>query len=673
MNDIFFRSSFKNLYISGLKKFIDKFNGKFKEGIEHYKSRLANNARAIRDMMKGGYDYALLQEGPTYLIERSLNKEEKASAKASAKESASASASASPEKEEVKVEPFKYKELLTNSIKNNEASTGGDGGVNLDVVLSEITDDTKFFGEFYLVVNKNTVSVEEIKSLGFLIKDGTNIFSNDEAETIFNSIIHMVGEKKLPKYQEEFITKDCSRLWFFVNTKSKQILTSTHLSLSEENTPKMYERQRQIYILLNTVVSYFRQYPVYRDYDIVFSGDFNINLLQPFPTDVQPNFLKCTSVAGQQTFIYTSKNNAPSSFGGENEGKYNPTNIDFTVFYPKVRPGVLTKKVGFVAPSPQSSLPSPTSLSILSSVSSTQRTVKVSKMSYYTQKEIFKALEVTPQATNLLDKNVSVINTDYNMTYADVGIMPPGSATLLYIGDKPLNNISYNHPDATPNLASSVTVKYMIQASPGKSGKGDLITRYALSNSVMNSLILATLNGVKNIIFPFIGGEIFFKKLEAVELAAGRVHSKTEHAKMLLKGVTDFYEFIKVNKIGSTLEKIYFCPWGEEEVDALYSAKSYVSSSSSSSSSSSGISKVLNILDGKFNLIDETIKLAKRSSSPVLIDAIVNAANVELKFGSGVSSMCYAAIGQDVTKQQKLDEIKKQFTDAFKKYIKQKK
>ena len=639
--------------------YFHKFNGKLKEGIEHYKSRLANNARAIRDMMKGGYDYALLQEGPTYALESSLNKEE-------------AKASASLEKEEVTVEPFKYKELLTTSIKNNEGSAGGDGSVNLDVVLSEITDDTKYFGEFYLVVNKNTVSVEEIKSLGFLIKGDKNIFSNDEAATIFNSIIQMVQQQKVPNYEEKFITKDCSRLWFFVNSKSKQIVTSTHLSLSEENTPKMYERQQQVYILLNMVVSYFRQDPIYREYDIVFSGDFNINLLQPFPTDVKPTFLKCNSVVGQQTFIYTSKNNAPSSFGGENEAKYNPTNIDFTVFYPKVRPrpGVLTKKVGFGASSSQSSLPSPTSLSLLSSVSSTQRTVKVSKITYYTQKEIFKALEVTPPATNLLDNNVSVINTDYNMTYAGLGIMPPGSATLLYIGDKPLNNISYNHPTATPTSASSVTVKYMIQASPGKSGTGDLITRYALSNSVMNSLILATLNGVKNIIFPFIGGEIFFKKLEAVELAAGIVHSKTEHAKMLLKGVTDFYEFIKVNKIGSTLEKIYFCPWGKEEVDALYSAKSYVSSSSSSSSSSS-IGKVLTILQGKFNLIDETINLAKRSI-PVLIDAIVNAANVELTFGSGVSSMCNAAIGQDASKQQKLYEIKKQFTDAFKKYIKQK-
>jgi len=334
------------------------------------------------------------------------------------------------------------------------------------------------------------------------------------------------------------------------------------------------------------------------------------------------------------------------------------------------------KKVGPVASVPEVS---PTKVP-LSLSSSGQRAVKVSKISYYIQNEIFKDLQVTPPDTNLLDKNVSVVNTDYSMTYAGSGsggdgdgtgcIMPPGSATLLEIGDKPLRNIDYQHPSATPTTPSSVTVKYMIQASPAKSGTGYLITRDTLSNSVMNSLILATLNGVKNIIFPFIGGEIFFKKLVSVELAAGRVHNKTEHAKMLLKGVTDFYQFMKDNKKTSTLKRIYFCPWGKEEVDALYSAMSYVSRSS-------GIKKiididsVINILGGKSNLIDETMNLAKRST-PVTIDAIVNAANVELGFGNGVSSMCYAALGEDDTKQKKLYKIKKQFCDAFKNYIKQK-
>ena len=77
-------------------------------------------------------------------------------------------------------------------------------------------------------------------------------------------------------------------------------------------------------------------------------------MLQPFPTDIPPTFLKCNSVPGQQTFIYTSKNNAPSSFGGDNEGNYNPTNIDFVLFYPKpnLKISSKSKKVGFSMSSP---------------------------------------------------------------------------------------------------------------------------------------------------------------------------------------------------------------------------------------------------------------------------------------------------------------------------------
>ena len=74
----------------------------------------------------------------------------------------------------------------------------------------------------------------------------------------------------------------------------------------------------------------------YKDYDIIFSGDFNINMIQRFPSNMVPTFLKCAGVLGQETIIYTNKDNAPSSFGGDNKGEFNPTNIDFAVYYPKV-------------------------------------------------------------------------------------------------------------------------------------------------------------------------------------------------------------------------------------------------------------------------------------------------------------------------------------------------
>ena len=602
-----------------------KFNGKVEEEIEHYKSRLSNNARAITDMVNSGYDYLLVQEGPNSALEFNLNKGQP--------------------------EPFNYKIFFTTSIN-------GDGGSvkNLDVIPSVIEDNDKYYGEFYIVISKKTIKPEDIKSLGLLLVGPKSYFSNDEAATIFADIISMLTKKNIKNYNESIIKKDCSRLWFFVNSKNKQILTSVHLQVNESNTPKMYERQQQIYILLNTVVYYFRQSAIYKDFNIVFSGDYNINMLQPFPTDVQPTFLKCDSVPGQQTFIYTSKNNAPSSFGGLNEGKYNPTNIDFTLFYPKPNPTVSTKvkKVGFDIASPPSSTVS---------LADMQRKTKINNITFYIEKEIFKALPVTPPATNSLYNNVSIVRTSYSMTYANSGIMPAGSATILYIGDSPLNNIKYSHPSATTATPSDVTVKYMIQASPGKSGTGELITRDTLSNSVMNSLILAAINKVECIIFPFIGGELFFKELERVENEAGRIHNKNRHAEMLIKGIIDFYDFTIPNGLTNTVKKIYFCPWDDDERNALIDAKR------KASATNKYLDVALQISKGKTNLIEETINLVHTG---IQVNAIVNAANVELSFGSGVSSMCYAAIGKAGGKQKDLDKTKNTFIDAFKQYIKQK-
>ena len=89
-----------------------------------------------------------------------------------------------------------------------------------------------------------------------------------------------------------------------------------------------------MYTLLNAIVYSIRQISVYNEHDILFSGDFNVNMLQLLPKDVSPTFLECSNVEGQKTLIYTSLNNAPSSFGDNSNG-YNPTNIDFALFYPK--------------------------------------------------------------------------------------------------------------------------------------------------------------------------------------------------------------------------------------------------------------------------------------------------------------------------------------------------
>ena len=167
--------------------------------------------------------------------------------------------------------------------------------------------------------------------------------SNDTVKKIYEVLTATTPKKiDIKNYSIESIQNDLSRTWFFINTSKQQILISVHFGLNtitgnDKDKPKMYMRQKQIYTLLNAIVDIIRTKPEspYKTYDIIFSGDFNVNMLEPFPIDIKPTFLQCASVPGQKTFIYTSRNNAPSAFG-DNKGGYNPTNIDFTIFYPKV-------------------------------------------------------------------------------------------------------------------------------------------------------------------------------------------------------------------------------------------------------------------------------------------------------------------------------------------------
>ena len=111
--------------------------------------------------------------------------------------------------------------------------------------------------------------------------------------------------------------------------------------------------------------------------------------------------------------------------------------------------------------------------------------------------------------------------------------MPPGSAKLLDISKLDFHTIRYdaaNDVSTTDNIGINAgTVKYMIQASPAMSG-GVLISRDTLSNSVMNSLILANQNGVKKIMIPFIGGKLFKTALQKVITN----YIMYEHARILI-------------------------------------------------------------------------------------------------------------------------------------------
>jgi ubiquitin C-terminal hydrolase/nicotinic acid mononucleotide adenylyltransferase len=272
---------------------------------------------------------------------------------------------------------------------------------------------------------------------------------------------------------------------------------------------------------------------------------------------------------------------------------------------------------------------------------------------------------------NILKKNVSIIGTDYNKLYSDSGIMPPGSATLINISEAPIYDIMYDAANSTATTlttksSSSCVVNYMIQASPAQAGTGGLITQDTVSNSIMNSLILAAQNGAKNVIIPFIGGGIFLNELQR---KIGSGYSLVEHARILVKGVTKYFDFVskqeaaQLNINAKSIETILFCPFNTSKVDektpldTAISAKNHVFN---------GNCKV-NTTNGNMNIINATINQCTKGMKNI---AIVNAANVELGFGTGISSMCYAAINKDKKKQDELLDIKTQFVTAYKRYIK---
>ena len=166
---------------------------------------------------------------------------------------------------------------------------------------------------------------------------------------------------------------------------------------------------------------------------------------------------------------------------------------------------------------------------------------------------------------------VSAIGTDYSTKYAGEDIMPPGSATLLYIGDTELYDIIQDGSTWSPGSKTTTKIKYMIHASPAKSDQVERdITKDTISKSVMNSLMLAAKNGVKKIILPFIGGQIFYNKLknkvDAETGSSGKKYDKAQHAEVLVKGVTDFYDVYNKISFNDTtqlsIDEIFFLTYG---------------------------------------------------------------------------------------------------------------
>ena len=649
-----------------------KFHGETAETSEQYEQRLTNIAKAIKTMMDKktgtGPEYTIIQEGPTF------DRTEK----------------------NKYVDLFK-KQFNDSGLKITESlyNYGGKGATSTST------------SEFYLITKKSDLSTYE--SSGLKVINGVASFSSNKTVKKIYEVLTATTPQKIDikNYYIESIKDDLSRTWFFINTTKKEILVSVHFglntlnSIKDEKDRKMYMRQEQIYTLLNAIVETIRTKSDYKDYDILFSGDFNVNMLEPFPSDGdKPEFLKCASFPGQKTVIYTSKNNAPSAFG-DNKGGYNPTNIDFTIFYPKVT-GIVPAPAPAPAPKPTpTSKPSPSPGPIHSATSTCNVDLSNGEIQNITtdcQADIFKmggelSLPVAQSLLNKLEDFLSVLRTD---TYKNGdshltsnNYLPPGSATIVDL-DYYRKNIGY--PQDTTVIGTgplkknfntfSKNIKYILQAAPADSGSSAIgITKNTVKNSVYNCLYLAEKNGVTKISFPIIGGAIFFK---ALSLPRG----KNELYELLIQGAIDYFDKF----VDSKIELVMFAPENpvnntpEDPNKPNNNFEETFNNYITRTSNQKYKDKFLWGYDeGVFtNAINYNNDSSKNKG--ILITALVNAANTEITFGSGLSEAFSQKLGKFnntfrtagidsrvFTVWSKIDEqgreIKKIFNQACAKYI----
>ena len=111
----------------------------------------------------------------------------------------------------------------------------------------------------------------------------------------------------------------------------------------------IFKRQTELYNFMNAIVYSIRSIPQsnadlypYQNYDIVFTGDFNVNMLQRFPLDIKrfgypdgnmiPIFFTCNYIKGQKTIISTTYDNLATARATNGyTANYNLTNIDFSI------------------------------------------------------------------------------------------------------------------------------------------------------------------------------------------------------------------------------------------------------------------------------------------------------------------------------------------------------
>jgi len=197
--------------------------------------------------------------------------------------------------------------------------------------------------EFCLVVRKSAPHASgDIVIFDFgRNKDGSPAMSNYISREFYS-------------YDIEVNTPDLKRVMCYIVKSKATIFFNVHFSFNDK-APYIFQRQAELYNFMNAIVYSIRSIPQsntelypYQNYDIVFTGDFNVNMLQRFPQDVKrfgypdsnnmiPIFFTCNYIKEQKTIISTTYINIPSARATNGDtANYNLTNIDFSIFYPRI-------------------------------------------------------------------------------------------------------------------------------------------------------------------------------------------------------------------------------------------------------------------------------------------------------------------------------------------------
>ena len=262
---------------------------------------------------------------------------------------------------------------------------------------------TKGKSEFCLIVRKSAIP-----------NPGDIIFF-DFNENMGDSAMSKYISQQFYSYDIEVNTNDLKRVMCYIVKPASTIFFNVHFRLGKSF---IFKRQIELYNFMNAIVYSIRSIPIddknlgeYQNYDIVFTGDFNLNMLQRFPQDIKrfgypgnnnmiPIFFTCNYIPGQRTIISTTPNNKSSARATNGlDSNYNLTNIDFSIFYPRIGDaGTKPIKVEPQTPMPKKQTmpvsPPVVPASSSSSSSTPATTLKLKVMSFNTWYKPFSAQKI---------------------------------------------------------------------------------------------------------------------------------------------------------------------------------------------------------------------------------------------------------------------------------------